>query len=163
MPALNCVFPQAHKLVMTSAKELTKDLALKTGISAISLLAGLAGSTAIEIGGLAADKLLPWLSKPLLIQLWLLTTLVLLPSCLVFLVLWWRTRNRLYAFGVNWNKKGVPRCPACDAPMHLHSRNGDHEDMLRCPKCEAAIWLISDEREPLLLAQAKSRALGMWR
>jgi len=143
---------------MTIVKELKKDLPLRLTIAGISLIAGLAGSTALEISRLITEKLLPILPMNLLLKVWWLTVLVLLPSCLLFLVLWLRTRNRLFAFGVNWNRKNTPMCPSCDVAMNLRFLDGT---TLRCPQCDNPIFLISDELEELTISEAKLRVKNL--
>ncbi len=141
---------------MTIAKDLSRHLLLNTVIAATSLLAGLAGKFAIDLTALAAEAIWPSISKQLLLQALLLSLVLLIPTCLILFWLVLKARGRKFAFGVNWDRKGTPFCPACDVAMHLTSVGEPDSDGLKCPRCAEFVWLIDEDTQATVsMRQAK--------
>lgn len=103
-----------------------------------------------EFFPLILEKVIPELSKRSLLGLAALATIVALFElvCILYLL---RQAKLTPRFGVYWDKKLNPYCPACKTPLAMSKVSS----MLLCFRCKEQVGIVSGT--PITLEEARKR------
>ncbi len=136
--------------------------AIKQLVSAISgVLILLIYSLYSDLIPIIAQKVIPNVSKQVLLKITTLATVLFILSAVLSFVFYLKLKIKLIPkFGVLWDKNKETYCTACQVPLSRYtediSPSGKKSYFFRCVKCDKVLYLV-DDGIPIRIQDARKR------